>query len=267
MGSVGRLAGGVAGGDVRLYRLASPDKTRPVVVLTRDSAIAYLSTVSVAPIIADSEAHPQGNLLDRLSANAECLAVEETIFLTEDEEIGILPFEGPLVHSRDSTAFVKLRFHTKRLQSHLSNYGGSLLRNTSSELLMTALTKKPLTRRGADPGAAAATRNQSTTIGSEVVGGARGLLRQNRQLARLRQWYGALYFRYPRSLAGNRFRAGLSPSCPHRASHDGQCLREDLRASHRLSRARDPEGIRLTMSGYAGLTLGFRFPTAARLFS
>jgi mRNA interferase MazF len=44
------VAGGIARGDVRLYRFASPDKNRPVVVLTRDSAISYLSTVSVAPI-------------------------------------------------------------------------------------------------------------------------------------------------------------------------------------------------------------------------
>ena len=44
------MAGGIARGDVRLYRFALPDKRRPVVVLTRDSAIKYLSTVSVAPI-------------------------------------------------------------------------------------------------------------------------------------------------------------------------------------------------------------------------
>jgi mRNA interferase MazF len=44
------MAGRVARGDVRLYRFAPPNKNRPVVVLTRDSAIAYLSTVTVAPI-------------------------------------------------------------------------------------------------------------------------------------------------------------------------------------------------------------------------
>ena len=44
------MASGVARGDVRLYSFALPDKKRPVVVLTRDSAIAYLSTVTVAPI-------------------------------------------------------------------------------------------------------------------------------------------------------------------------------------------------------------------------
>jgi mRNA interferase MazF len=44
------VAGKIARGDVRLYNFAPPDKKRPVVVLTRDSAIAYLSTVTVAPI-------------------------------------------------------------------------------------------------------------------------------------------------------------------------------------------------------------------------
>ena len=44
------MASGIVRGDVRLYRFAPPDKNRPVVVLTRDSAIAYLSTVTVAPI-------------------------------------------------------------------------------------------------------------------------------------------------------------------------------------------------------------------------
>ena len=44
------MAGKIARGDVRLYDLPRPDKKRPVVVLTRDSALAYLSTVTVAPI-------------------------------------------------------------------------------------------------------------------------------------------------------------------------------------------------------------------------
>ena len=44
------MAGAIARGDVRLYRFPRPDKQRPVVVLTRESAIAYLSAVTVAPI-------------------------------------------------------------------------------------------------------------------------------------------------------------------------------------------------------------------------
>ena len=44
------MAARIARGDVRLYNFAAPDKSRPVVVLTRNSAIAYLGTVTVAPI-------------------------------------------------------------------------------------------------------------------------------------------------------------------------------------------------------------------------
>jgi mRNA interferase MazF len=44
------MAARIARGDVRDYNFAPPDKKRPVVVLTRHSAIAYLSTVTVAPI-------------------------------------------------------------------------------------------------------------------------------------------------------------------------------------------------------------------------
>lgn len=44
------MASRIARGDVRLYEFAPPDKKRPVLVLTRDSAIPYLSTVTVAPV-------------------------------------------------------------------------------------------------------------------------------------------------------------------------------------------------------------------------
>src|SRR5436190_14758542 len=37
-------------GEVRWYRFQTPDKRRPVVVLTRDSVLDYLGEVTVAPI-------------------------------------------------------------------------------------------------------------------------------------------------------------------------------------------------------------------------
>jgi mRNA interferase MazF len=37
-------------GDVRWYPFASPDKRRPVVVLTRDSALELLGEVTIVPI-------------------------------------------------------------------------------------------------------------------------------------------------------------------------------------------------------------------------
>lgn len=44
------MAARLARGDVRHYDFAPPDKKRPVVVLTRNTALAYLSTATVAPI-------------------------------------------------------------------------------------------------------------------------------------------------------------------------------------------------------------------------
>jgi len=58
------VASGIARGDVRLYHFAPPDKRRPVVVLTRDSAIGYLSTVTVAPITSAIRGVPSEVLLN-----------------------------------------------------------------------------------------------------------------------------------------------------------------------------------------------------------
>lgn len=44
------MAGRIERGEIRLFRFASPDKSRPVLVLTRGSAIGYLSRVTVAPL-------------------------------------------------------------------------------------------------------------------------------------------------------------------------------------------------------------------------
>lgn len=44
------MAGGLDRGEVRLYRFPSPDKQRPVLILTRTSALRHLSRVTVAPI-------------------------------------------------------------------------------------------------------------------------------------------------------------------------------------------------------------------------
>jgi len=44
------MAGRLARGEVRLFRFPAPDKERPVVILTRGSALDYLSRVTIAPI-------------------------------------------------------------------------------------------------------------------------------------------------------------------------------------------------------------------------
>lgn len=58
------MAGRVNRGDVCLCRFASPDRQRPVLVLTRDSAIGHLSTVTVAPITSTIRDVPSEVVLD-----------------------------------------------------------------------------------------------------------------------------------------------------------------------------------------------------------
>jgi mRNA interferase MazF len=58
------VAGRIERGEVRLYTFASPDKIRPVVILTDDSAIAYLANVTVAPIGSTIRGVPSEVVLD-----------------------------------------------------------------------------------------------------------------------------------------------------------------------------------------------------------
>lgn len=51
-------------GDVHLCRFAPPDKQRPVLVLTRGSAISHLSTATVAPITRTVRDVPSEVILD-----------------------------------------------------------------------------------------------------------------------------------------------------------------------------------------------------------
>jgi mRNA interferase MazF len=58
------MAAALSRGDVRLCRFPPPDKPRPVVVLTRGSAIGHLSTVTVAPITSTVRDVPSEVILD-----------------------------------------------------------------------------------------------------------------------------------------------------------------------------------------------------------
>ena len=51
-------------GDVYLCHFAPADKQRPVVVLTRDTAIGHLSTVTIAPITSTIRGVPSEVVLD-----------------------------------------------------------------------------------------------------------------------------------------------------------------------------------------------------------
>ena len=58
------MAGTLSRGEIHLCRFAPPDKQRPVLVLTRDSAIGHLTTVTVAPITSTIRGVPSEVILD-----------------------------------------------------------------------------------------------------------------------------------------------------------------------------------------------------------
>jgi mRNA interferase MazF len=58
------MAARLARGDVRLFRFPEPDKPRPVLIVTRPSAIKYLSRVTVAPITSTIRGVPSEVVLD-----------------------------------------------------------------------------------------------------------------------------------------------------------------------------------------------------------
>lgn len=62
-------------GEVRWYRFASPDKRRPVLVLTRDSAIEFLQGITIAPITSTIRDIPTEVALDESEGMARPCAI------------------------------------------------------------------------------------------------------------------------------------------------------------------------------------------------
>jgi mRNA interferase MazF len=52
-------------GEIRWYRFSSPDKKRPVLILTRNSLLEYLNEVTIAPITSTVRDIPSEVLLNR----------------------------------------------------------------------------------------------------------------------------------------------------------------------------------------------------------
>jgi len=52
-------------GEIRWYTFKAPDKKRPVVILTRNSAIKFLSEVTIAPITSTIRDIPTEVILDQ----------------------------------------------------------------------------------------------------------------------------------------------------------------------------------------------------------
>jgi len=62
-------------GDVCWYIFRAPDKRRPVLILTRDSAIPYLTNVTIAPITSTIRGIPSEVILTSADGVAQDCAV------------------------------------------------------------------------------------------------------------------------------------------------------------------------------------------------
>ncbi len=83
------MAGRIARGDIRLYRFAPPDKQRPVVILTRESAVPYLSTVTVAPITSTIRGVPSEVVLDESDGmKTACAANLHNVVTVSQQRLG-----------------------------------------------------------------------------------------------------------------------------------------------------------------------------------
>jgi len=76
-------------GDVRLFRFPSPHKQRPVLVLTRSSALRFLNRVTVAPITTTVRDIPTEVVLDeRDGMRARCAVSLDNVMTVARQGLG-----------------------------------------------------------------------------------------------------------------------------------------------------------------------------------
>ena len=85
------MGGAVKRGEVRWYKFSHPDKKRPIVILTRDSALGFLGEVTIAPITTTVRDIPSEVLLTREDGMSRNSAVNlDHIQTVSKEKIGPL---------------------------------------------------------------------------------------------------------------------------------------------------------------------------------
>ncbi|MBI5212417.1 MAG: type II toxin-antitoxin system PemK/MazF family toxin [Nitrospirae bacterium] len=78
-------------GEIRWYKFQSPDKKRPVVILTRDSILEYLGEVTVAPITSTIRDIPSEVILSKKDGmRADCAVNCDHIQTVSKSKIGSL---------------------------------------------------------------------------------------------------------------------------------------------------------------------------------
>jgi mRNA interferase MazF len=78
-------------GEIRWYKFKSPDKRRPVLILTRDSILEYLGEATIAPITATVRDIPSEVFLSRYDGmRKECAVNLDHIQTVSKGKIGSL---------------------------------------------------------------------------------------------------------------------------------------------------------------------------------
>jgi mRNA interferase MazF len=91
-------------GEVRWYRFSRPDKNRPVVILTRNSALDFLSEVTVAPITSTIRDIPtEVFLTEGDGMSRDCAVNLDHIQTVSKEKV------GPLITTLSPTKMSELR--------------------------------------------------------------------------------------------------------------------------------------------------------------
>jgi mRNA interferase MazF len=95
-------------GEVRWYKFSRPDKNRPVVVLTRDSALEYLGEVTIAPITSTIRDISSEVLLTREDGmSRECAVNLDHIQTVSKDKIGsLITTLGPIKLSEVKSALM-----------------------------------------------------------------------------------------------------------------------------------------------------------------
>jgi mRNA interferase MazF len=78
-------------GEIRWYKFVSPDKKRPVLILTRDSVIEYLGEVTIAPITTTIRNIPSEVFLSKAEGlPQECAVNTDHLQTVQKGKIGAL---------------------------------------------------------------------------------------------------------------------------------------------------------------------------------
>jgi mRNA interferase MazF len=96
-------------GEIRSYKFQHPDKTRPVLILTRDSVIEYLGEITVAPVTTTIRDIPSEVLLTKHDGMAKDCAINcdhlQTVSKTKLGALLATVSRAKMSQVRDAVAF------------------------------------------------------------------------------------------------------------------------------------------------------------------